>query len=293
MKNNKNLQSARKNKNDEFYTQYEDIAKELPYYKEQLAEKIIYCNCDNPKYSNFYKYLKDNFVEYGIKSVIATYFNANKYTYKTVFDGNTEIVEPLNSYGDFRSPICINILQQADIVITNPPFSLFREFLLKLIEYNKKFLIVGNLLGAVNTDICTFIKDNIIKIGYTQRNKNMIFTNTDGENIGIKARWFTNLDVNYDFIRLDLTKYYNIDEYPKFDNYDAINVDKTADIPKDYNGLMGVPVSFLDYYNPEQFEIVDAIARYSLIDKESVRRKLYLSKVDGKSKFSRIIIKRI
>ena len=126
-----------------------------------------------------------------------------------------------------------------------------------------------------------------------QRNKNMIFTNTDGKNIGIKARWFTNLNVNYDFIQLNLTKQYKIGEYPKFDNYNAINVDKTVDIPINYDGLMGVPVSFLDYYNPEQFEIVDAIARYSLIDKESVKRKKYLSKVDGKNKFSRIIIKRI
>ena len=256
MKSNQNLKKAQKTKNDEFYTRYEDIAEELPYYKKQLKNKIIYCNCDNPKYSNFYKFFKDNFHEYKLKSLIATYFNPDSYTYKTVFDGNTEIVEPLSSYGDFRSPICVDILQNADIVITNPPFSLFREFVGVLTKYDKQFLIIGNLINAIYSNIFLLFKDNVIKLGYSQRNKNMLFTNTDGESIGIKARWFTNLDVNCDFIQLDLTKQYNINKYPKYFNFDAINVDKVADIPVDYNGIMGVPISFIDKYNPKQFEII-------------------------------------
>ena len=270
MPNNRNLNLAKKTKNDEFYTRYEDIAKELPYYKEQLANKIIYCNCDNPKYSNFYKFFKDNFHEYGIKSVIATYFNPDSYTYKTVFDGNTEIVESLNSYGDFRSPTCIDILQQVDVVITNPPFSLFREFVGVLTKYDKKFIIISSLNAIAYKEVFPLLKDNKIWLGsylsniafrvpdYYEEKSNQCRIDKDGKKWRRMGNicWFTNLENTQPLKELNLTKYYNENEYPKYENYNAINVDKVDDIPCDYNGIIGVPITFLTKYNPEQFEII-------------------------------------
>lgn len=291
-KKNTILQEAKKNKNDEFYTRYEDIAKELPYYKEQLANKIIYCNCDNPKYSNFYKFFKDNFHEYGIKSVIATYFNPDSYTYKTVFDGRNEIITELDGYGDFRSPVCVDILQECDVVITNPPFSLFREFVKLMCEYNRKYLIIGNI-GAISTQyIFALLKNGKINIGYSIHSHGMDFIVPNEYDLyawehriddsGIKyinvkgVRWFTNLDVKNNFIPLTLTKEYNSDEYQKFDDINAINVAETGSIPKDYYGLMGVPISFIDRYNPDEFELFDTFSPH----------------INGKQQFKRIFIKR-
>ena len=270
MPNNRNLNLAKKTKNDEFYTRYEDIAKELPYYKEQLANKIIYCNCDNPKYSNFYKFFKDNFHEYKLKSLIATYFNPDSYTYKTTFDGQSEIVEPLNSYGDFRSPTCIDILQQVDIVITNPPFSLFREFVGVLTKYDKKFIVIGSLNAIAYKEVFPLLKDNKIWLGsylsniafrvpdYYEEKSNQCRIDKDGKKWRSMGNicWFTNLGNPQPSKELNLTKYYNENKYPKYENYNAINVDKVDDIPYDYNGIIGVPITFLTKYNPEQFEII-------------------------------------
>ena len=264
----------------------------MPYYKEQLAGQIIYCNCDNPKYSNFYKYLKDNFHEYNLKKLIATYFNPDSYTYKITFDGQNEIVEPLNSYGDFRSPTCIDILQQVDVVITNPPFSLFREFIALMNEYNKKYLIIGNI-GAISTQyIFDLLKNGKINIGYSIHSHGMDFIVPNEYDLyawehkiddsGIKyinvkgVRWFTNLEVRNNFIPLKLTKEYNSDEYQKFDDINAINVAETGSIPKDYYGLMGVPISFIDRYNPDEFELFDMFSPH----------------INGKQQFKRIFIKR-
>ena len=276
MNTNELMNAAKKNKADEFYTQYEDIAKEIPYYKEQLADKIIYCNCDNPKYSNFYKYLKEHFSEYKLKQLIATHIGLYEYySYKPkkyIFDGQTEIIEELNTNGDFRSYECINILQTADIVITNPPFSLFREFISLMSEYNKKFLILGNINAIAYKEIFPLIKDNKIHIGYSIHSGDIGFivpndyslnATTCGINennnkyIKVKGvRWFTNLNVTNNFQPLKLTKTYNEIDYPKYDNFNAINVDKTTDIPIDYNGLIGVPITFIDKWNPDKFEIV-------------------------------------
>lgn len=293
MSDNSNLSNARKFDNDEYYTQYLDIAAEIPHYKEYLADKIIYCNCDNPYFSNFYKYFKEHFSQYKLKKLIATCIRQSKKynAIKAEYNGESERITELNSSGDFRSPICCDILEQSDIVITNPPFSLFREFVLQLVKYNKDFIIVGNLLSVINKDLFGFIKDNTIKLGYTQHNKNMIFVNGDNT-YKIKARWFTNFDITQNYSELKMSKKYNADEYPKFDNYNAINVDKMKDIPCDYFDLMGVPVTFLDYYNPKEFEIIDGISRYSLLNEETIKQKQYLSNVSGKSKFFRIIVKR-
>ena len=253
MNTNKNINEAKKNRADEFYTQYEDIAKEMPYYKEQLVDKVIYCNCDNPLYSNFYKYLKDTFNEYRLKLLIATHIGLYEYySYKPkkyVFDGQTEIIEELQGSGDFRSYECINILQTADIVITNPPFSLFRKFICLMIEHNKKFLILGNINAIAYKEIFPLIKDNKIHIGYSIHSGDREFIVPDNYSLnaatcGINkdnnkyirvtgVRWFTNLNVTNNFQPLKLTKTYNEIDYPKYDNFNAINVDKTTDIPID------------------------------------------------------------
>ena len=259
-------------------------------------DKIVYCNCDNPKYSNFYKYLKDNFYEYKLKQLIATHIGLYEYySYKPmkyVFDGQTEIIKELNTNGDFRSYECINILQTADIVITNPPFSLFREFITQLIEFDKKFIILGNMNAITYKEIFQLIKNNKLHLGYSIHSGDIGFivpndyslnATTCGINkdnnkyIKVKSvRWFTNLSVTNNYQPLKLTKVYNEIDYPKYDNYNAINVDKTNDIPYDYNGMMGVPITFLDKYNPEQFEII-------LINS---------FKLNGKQTYKRLIIKR-
>lgn len=276
MPNNRNLKIAQKAKKDEFYTQYSDIAKELPYYKEQLANKVIYCNCDNPKYSNFYKFFKDNFVEYKLKKLIATYLGFNEYyslkPTKTVFDGENEIVEPLGGYGDFRSPICVSILQESDIVITNPPFSLFRDFVKLMTEYDKKFLIIGNVNAISYKEVFPLFKGNKMWLGKSIHSGDREFQVPDdyplkaasyrvdeqgNKYIRVKGvRWFTNIDSSQRYEMLSLSKHYDEEIYPKYENYNAINVDKVADIPYDYDGIMGVPITFLDKYNPKQFEII-------------------------------------
>lgn len=291
MSTNTNLHSAKKAKNDEFYTQYEDIAKELPYYKEQLAGKIVYCNCDNPLYSNFYKFFKDKFEEYKLKSVVATHIGLYEYySYKPMkytFDGHKEIIEELQGSGDFRSYECIGILQSADIVITNPPFSLFREFVGQLFEYDKKFIILGNMNAITYKEIFPLIKDNKIWLGYSGHSGKRVFLVPDDEK-GNKytcinnIRWFTNIDTSNRHKDLILTKKYNSNEYPKYDNYNAINIDKIADIPYDYDGIMGVPITFLDKYNPEQFEII----RFR---KGTDGKDL---SINGKDVYFRILIKR-
>ena len=290
------MNEAKKNKADEFYTKYEDIAREIPYYKEYLADKIIYCNCDNPLYSNFYKFFKDNFCEYRLKKLIATHIGLYEYySYKPkkyTYNGRKEIIEELNTNGDFRSYECINILQTADIVITNPPFSLFQEFISLMSEYNKQYIILGNINAITYKKIFPLIKDNKLHIGYSIHSGDREFIIPDNYSLnaatcGINKdnnkyirvtgiRWFTNLNVTNNFQPLKLTKTYNEVDYSKYDNFNAINVDKTTDIPIDYDGLIGVPITFIDKWNPDEFEIV-------LTDS---------FKLHGKQTYKRLIIKR-
>jgi len=275
---NKNLHNAKTAKNDEFYTQIEDIQNELFNYKEYFKNKTIFCNCDDPEESNFWKYFSLNFEFFGLKKLVATHFEKDKPSYKLeiVKDVNNDgvvnrfdtIKTELKQNGDFRSPECIDILKEADIVVTNPPFSLFREFVAQLIEYNKKFIIIGNQNAITYKEIFKLIKDNKIWLGcnkptdfripYQPTQKNAIKLD-NGQSI-IKMGsvvWFTNLKHKKRNEELILYREYNPIDYPKYDNYDAINVDKVKDIPKDYFKVIGVPITFLDKYNPEQFEIVD------------------------------------
>lgn len=255
MKKNSNLHKAKKEKNDEFYTQLTDIENELKHYKSHFKNKIIFCNCDDPEQSNFWKYFYLNFHVLGLKKLISTHFDKEKPTYKMEYTGKEDIViSQLEGNGDFRSNECIELLKESDIVVTNPPFSLFREYVAQLMEYKKKFIIIGNKNAITYKEFFPLLKNNEVWIGYYNVKE---FKKPDGTfqkfgNIG----WFTNLDHNKRHEELILYKTYNEKEYPKYDNYDAINVDKVQDIPIDYDGVMGVPITFLDKYCPEQFEIV-------------------------------------
>ena len=342
MADNSNLQKANKAKQDEFYTQLSDIEAELRHYKTHFRNKVIFCNCDDPYESNFFKYFAMNFNFFGLKKLIATCYErspvageefplfhhfgmidkgqppvAHKIEITEVSDENGDgatdlsdvklllqnrknILTQLNGDGDFRSEECIKLLKEADIVVTNPPFSLFREYMAQLVEYNKKFLIIGNKNAITYKEIFPLIKENKLWIGLTIRSGDREFRvpkeyitrsaslRTDEKgNKYIKVpgvHWFTNLDYPERHEELVLYKRYTPEEFPKYDNYDAINVDKTSAIPYDYNGIMGVPITFLDKYNPEQFEIIGN--EYSL---NIAGGRGY---INGKRMYSRIFIRK-
>lgn len=263
---NSNLKNAKKAKNDEFYTQYVDIEKELQHYN--IEGKTIYCNCDNPHYSNFYKYFKDKFNIHKIKHLYCTGYNKDGNGYYAEYNGTEETIKTLNGNGSFDSEECINILKIADVIITNPPFSLFRHYVAQLMEYGKKFLIIGPQNAVTYKEIFPLIKDNKMWWGtdcvrwfiVTEKMNKVTKISYNGETIaeGDRSRWFTNIPHIKQNKPLILTKTYNPIDYPHYDNYDAINVDKVKDIPIDYDGVMGVPITFLDKYCPSQFEIISA-----------------------------------
>lgn len=312
MAGNADLHAAGKAKKDEFYTQLVDIEKELKYYKSYFKDKVVLCNCDDPYESNFFKYFALNFNALGLKKLVATCYNGSpvsgnellidfgdtvddpkKIAYKVeitevtdvngdgainladiayLMQNDKNVISILKGNGDFRSDECIELLKQADIVVTNPPFSLFREYLAQLVEYNKKFLIIGNVNTIVTKDTFPLVRDNIIWMGASIHSGDREFRVPDSyplnaagyrvDEKGVKyirvkgVRWFTNLDYPQRHEDLVLFKHYTPEEYPKYDNYDAINVNVTSDIPCDYDGVMGVPITFLDKYNPDQFEII-------------------------------------
>ena len=345
MAGNKTLSNAKDAKNDEFYTQLEDIEKELKHYREHFNGKTVFCNCDDPYESNFFKYFAMNFNALGLKKLIATCYNgspvqgnelllqfdldapdeprkvAHKIEITEVKDANGDgavdlsdvryllqndknVISILKGNGDFRSPECVELLKEADIVVTNPPFSLFREYVAQLVKYEKKFIVLGNMNALTYREIFPLFKKNKIWIGYGF-NLSMVFKTTypnlleanrkyviskgyDPDKNYVKTpaiAWFTNIDIQKRHEDLILYKSYNPKEYPKYDNYDAINVDKTSEIPCDYDGMMGVPITFLDKYNPEQFEIVGN--EYSLNINKS------RGYINGKRMYSRIFIRKI
>jgi hypothetical protein len=286
---NKGLNKANKNKNDDFYTQLSDIEKELKNYKDHFKGKIVFCNCDDPRVSNFFHYFSYNFEQLSLKKLITScYKNQNmelfseekseKAIYLEYIGSKNNIPNPkeigikhLKGDGDFRSLECIELLKQSDIVVTNPPFSLFREYVNQLIKYNKKFLIIGSLNAVSYKEIFKLIKENRLWLGYGFSGGNAYFETHHSREFAngvynketglVKFRnvtWFTNLEIEKRHEELLLYKKYygNENEYPKYDNYPAINVDKTKDIPIDYKGIMGVPISFMHKYNPDQFEII-------------------------------------
>jgi hypothetical protein len=287
---NKNLQEAKTNKKDEFYTQLSDIERELKYYKKHFKDKVVYCNCDDPRVSNFFHYFSYNFEKLGLKKLIATCYknqdmdlfsqnNSEQAIYleytgdkngNNVPDPKEIGIKKLKGDGDFRSKECIELLKQSDVVVTNPPFSLFREYVAQLIEYDKKFVIVGHQNAITYKEIFPLIKYNKLWLGYGFKGGAGHFINVHYEDYATATdrkegmirvsgvHWFTNLEINKRHEELILYKNYTPEEYPKYDNYDAIEVSKTKDIPMDYDGVMGVPITFMDKYNPDQFEILGA-----------------------------------
>jgi len=296
-KRNANLRAAKRARKDEFYTQLSDIENELRHYREHFKGKVVLCNCDDPRVSNFFHYFSHNFEHLGLKKLIticyksqnADLFSENKseqaiyLEYEGDKNGNRipdpeEIgIKHLKGDGDFRSVECIELLKQADIVVTNPPFSLFREYVAQLTKYNKKFIIIGNKNAITYKEVFKLIKEDRMWVGNTPMSVDMLFdVPTDfakelvakkKEGSGYKivdgvvkgraqAIWFTNLDIKKRHEDLVLFKEYHPIEYPAYDNYKAIEVPKTNEIPCDYDGVMGVPITFLDKYNPDQFEIV-------------------------------------
>ena len=289
MANNTALRKADKNKNDEFYTQLCDIEKELSHYKEHFYGKTVLCNCDDPRVSNFFKFFALKFKDWGLKRLITTcyknqdvdlfsqntsekavwldyYGNPND---ETCTDFSTVEVKHLKGDGDFRSKECIELLKQSDIVVTNPPFSLFREYVAQLIEYDKKFLIIGNQNAITYKEIFKLIKENKIWLGstlsyiafkvpdYYEEKATRFWIDDTGQKWRSMGNvcWFTNFDIPKRHEDIILYKNYSPEEFPKYDNYNAINVNKVSDIPMDYDGFIGVPITFLDKYNPSQFEI--------------------------------------
>ena len=287
---NKNLNQAKTNKKDEFYTQLSDIERELKHYKNHFRDKVVYCNCDDPRVSNFFHYFSYNFEKLGLKKLIATcyknqdmdLFSQNEseraiyLEYEGDKNGNFEPdpseigIKHLKGDGDFRSRETIELLKQADIVVTNPPFSLFREYVAQLIEYNKKFVVVGHQNAITYKEIFPLIKENKLWLGYGFKGGAGHFINehyedyataTDRKEGMIRVsgvHWFTNLEINKRHEDLILYKNFTPEEFPKYDNYNAIEVSKTKDIPMDYDGAIGVPITFMDKYNPDQFEILGA-----------------------------------
>ena len=266
--NNKNLRRAAKVKNDEFYTRYEDIEEEVMKYPKQFKGKVVYLPCDDPaeKKSEFWSFFVNNFDAFGLKKLIATHYDENGHAYKIwieddlsgdgYIDDSDALQEDLVGDGDFRSPECVEILKECDIVVTNPPFSLFREFVDLIITHNKQFLIIGNKNAFAYKEIFTLIKNNKIWVGHTQPKDFRLEDGSITKNVNGLCRWFTNLINTKRNEELILTKTYNEIDFPYLDNYNAINVGKVVNIPKDFDGYMAVPITFIDKYNPNQFEIL-------------------------------------
>lgn len=290
---NKNLHAAKRVKNDEFYTQINDISRELYNYKEKFKDKIVFCNCDDPIESNFIRYFALNFKYLGLKKLISTHYEIDKPSYKLEITKEISDIEelkqlekiPLEQNGDFRSPECIDILKEADIVCTNPPFSLFREYVAQLMEYEKDFLIIGSMNAITYKETFALIKDGLLWLG---NNNVKEFMQPDGtiKKFG-NILWYTNLSHNKRNEKLLLTKHYtnNEDEYPKYDKYDIINVSKVVNIPKDYKNIMGVPITFLCKHNPEQFEILGIANSARWIGYECY------TLLNGKKVYNRLLIK--
>ena len=337
---NKNLDAAKAAKKDEFYTLLSDIEKELQHYWSHFRDKVVLCNCDDPYESNFFKYFALRFNQLGLKKLICTCYNGSpvqgnelmidfgdfseepkKIAYKVeitevkdlngdgavdlsdvqyLLKNDKNVISTLKT-GDFRDPECIDLLKQADIVVTNPPFSLFREYVSQLMKYQKKFLILGNINAISYKEIFPLFKDDVLWLGITRHGTGSMWFRVPEDfpvktgqktekgiryqTIGSTA-WYTNLDHNKRHELLDLICKYSSEEYPIYDNYNAINVNRVDDIPYDYNGVMGVPVTFLDKYNPEQFVIVGQMAT-TKVDEYNFGYPY----VNGKKIYARILIR--
>mgnify|MGYP000156214468 CR=1 FL=1 len=324
---NKNsiLHKAKASKKDEFYTQLPDIERELRHYKSYFKDKVVYCNCDDPRISNFFHYFSYSFKKLGLKKLIATCYknqNMNLFSkndaeqailleYNGDKNGNN-VPDPeeigiihLKGDGDFRSQESIALLKQADIVVTNPPFSLFGEYISQLIEYDKKFIIIGHQNSITYKDVFKHIKENKLWLGYGFKRNMAHFINRHYEDYASDSdhqegmirvsgvQWFTNLDTKKRHEEIILHKTYNPEDYPKYDNYNAIEVGKTVNIPIDYDGAMGVPITFLNKYNPDQFELLGCSYSYGEPIGYHLKGKSFNVSVNGKNVYKRLFIKNL
>ena len=342
-----NLAAARNAKQDEFYTQLDDISFELKHYRQHFRDKVVLCNCDDPYESNFFKYFALNFNLLGLKKLISTCYDGSpvlgnellldfgnttdepkKIAYKVeisevkdyngdgavnladvkyLMQNDRNVISILKGNGDFRSEECVELLKEADIIVTNPPFSLFREYIALTMKYKKQFLVLGNQNAITYKEIFKYIRDNELWLGY--KSGDMAFkvpeyyepreTRYWVDESGQKWRsmgnicWFTNLDIQKRHDELDLYKYYSSEEYPLYDNFKAINVNKVSDIPCDYSEIMGVPITFLDKYNPDQFEIIDINPHFFTMVEQGLPKpkQLTLHNVGQKDPYARILIR--
>lgn len=310
MTKNDNFNKAKIAKSDEFYTQLTDIEKEIKHYIPHFKGKTVYCNCDDARKSNFVKYFSLNFEKLGLKKLIATGYNADGKGVVLVYEGNKDTeVKQLEGNGDFRSEECIEFLKESDIVATNPPFSLFKPYFRQLTDFNKKFIIIGSTNAITYKEVFPFIKNNELWLGVSSFNNGMYFQVPDNyeyaetykfdrERNGVKVMrvasicWFTNLENEKRNHPLDLYKHYS-NEYKHYDNYDAIEVSKVGDIPMDYDGVMGVPITFINKYCPEQFEIIGITENADYLKPLYIENygKYHRPYIDGKCLYARILIR--
>ena len=320
------LHAASRAKQDEFYTQLSDIEKELRHYRKHFAGQTVYCNCDDPSESNFFRYFSLSYAHLGLKKLVTTCYKNNDpnlfsrhdsdRAIRLEYDGHIRIGR-LAGDGDFRSQECVGLLEQADIVVTNPPFSLFREYIAQLVEHDKKFLVIGSMNAITYKEIFPLIRNGLLWLGRGPAGRDMLFdvpdayarllveTKKEGSAYRVvdgvvkgrlgNAAWFTNLEHAKRREKLILWSKYTPEDYPTYDNYDAINVNRVAHIPADYPGAMGVPITFLDKHNPEQFELLNAD---DLRADSTVPFKLHGlikdkdSAINGKPTYARIVIRR-
>lgn len=307
------LREARKNKNDEFYTQLSDIEKEIPYYKKYLEGKIVYCNCDDWRKSMFYVYFKTHFDELKLKKLICTGYQSGRFGVAAIYDGVKENTFSLSDDGDFRSEECLKYLEECDVVITNPMYSLFREYIKTLFKYNKKFLIIGSMNVISFREVFPKIRNNEMWEGISFNGTRAhfevpkwfegkyVYTDDDGKRMAMvnNSLWFTNIPHEKRNKPIPMTKTYcgHESEYKKYDNYDAIEVGKLKDIPKDYDGVMGVPITFIYQYCPTQFKILGLCASMKY-DSEIVGIPFAgegnaKPKINGNIAYARIFIQKI
>ena len=315
MAKNNNLHNAKRQKNDEFYTTRATVELELNHYKEHFRGKVVYCNCDDPIESEFTRYFAHKFEDWGLKKLISTGYKESGHGVMYVYEGDKNgnlvpdrsewKITELQGNGDFKSEECVELLKQADIVVSNPPFSLFREYVAQLIEYGKEFLIIGNKNAITYKEIFPLIKENKLWLGISFPNEFILPNGEITKTVSGLCRWFTNLTHAKRNKPLDLVQKYDPRYYPKYNNYDCIECSKVMDIPRDYDGVIGVPITFLDKYCPNQFRIVGIACGNSWANYKDILKLLNFNPnmkyggglgspiLNGKATYARILIQKI
>lgn len=312
---NNNLHNAKRQKNDEFYTTRATVELELNHYKEHFRGKVVYCNCDDPIESEFTRYFAHKFEDWGLKKLISTGYKESGHGVMYVYEGDKNgnlvpdrsewKITELQGNGDFKSEECVELLKQADIVVSNPPFSLFREYVAQLIEYGKEFLIIGNKNAITYKEIFPLIKENKLWLGISSPNEFILPNGEITKTVSGLCRWFTNLTHAKRNKPLDLVQKYDPRYYPKFDNYDCIECSKVMDIPVDYDGVTAVPITFLDKYCPKQFRIIGIACGNSWANYKEILKSLNFNPnmkyggglgspiLNGKATYARLLIQKI